>query len=107
MIRLTWTPPRTLFDETDTNRQEPTYVVYLHINSSALPGLLYQAETSLPSRNMTLRDLNVTACNLSNVFFRVSAKFEGVGEGNVSLPKPFEDSVSEDVCMTGKIISNV
>ena len=34
-------------------------------------------------------------------FFRVSAKFEGVGEGAMSHPEGFDRHDAEDVCMTG------
>ena len=107
-IILTWMPPRTLFDEfeSDTNRHELTYYVYTYtgLNSSASPRLLYQTETGSLSMHTTLRDLDVSACNLSIVFFRVSAKFEGVREGNMSHPKRFDDRLARDICMTGNLV---
>ena len=66
--------------------------------------LLYRTETASSSKNVTLRDLNTTACNLSIVFVRVSVKFDGVGEGNVSSPEGFEGHNAEDACGTGIII---
>ena len=98
-------PPRTLFDkfESDTNRYELTYFVYTYIglNSSVSPYLLHVIETGSPSMHTTLRDLDIDACNLSIVFFRVSAKFEGVREGNMSRPKQIDD---EDICMKGNLV---
>ena len=66
--------------------------------------MLYQTETTSSSNNITLKDLNiyVTACNLSAIVFYVSAKFEEVGEGNVSSPIGFNSRDVEDICRTGK-----
>ena len=107
-IKLTWTPPRTLFDETGINRQEPTYVVYVYMGLNSSERLLYRTETASSPKNITLRDLNLTACNLSvdNVFARVSAKFEGVGEGNMSSPAELDERDAEGACRTGIRISN-
>ena len=107
-ITLTWMPPRTLFDEfeSDTIRHELTYFVYTYrgLNSSALPHLLRVTETDSTSVLTTLRDLNIAPCNLSIVFFRVSAKFEGVREGNMSHPKRFDDGHAKNICMKGNLV---
>ena len=103
IILLTWIPPRTLFDENNVNvnRQEPIYIVHAYMELNSSSSLLYRTEAASSSKNITLTDLNVSACNLSGVFFRVSAKFEGVGEGAMSHPEGFDRRDAEDVCMTG------
>ena len=107
-IILTWVPPRTLFDKfkSDANRHELTYFVYTYkgLNSSASPHLLQVAETGSPSMLTTLRDLNIAPCNLSIVFFRVSAKFEGVREGNMSSSIQLDDHPAKNICMTGNLV---
>ena len=93
----------TLFDKTDVNRQEPTYVVYAYISLNSSARLLYRNETIFFSKNITLRDLNVTsACNLSMVFFHVSAEFEEVGEGNMSHTAELGDRDANSICRTGR-----
>ena len=93
----------TLFDKTDVNRQKPTYVVYAYISLNSSAHLLYRNETTSSSKNITLKDLNVTsACNLINVSFYVSAKFEEVGEGNMSRPAELGGRDAEGICKTGK-----
>ena len=102
-IRLIWMPTMTLFDNTNVNRQEPTYVVYAYITLNSSVRYLYRTETTFSSKNITLEDLNVTsACNLSTVFFHVSAKFEEVGEGNMSRPAELSGRDAKDICKTGK-----
>ena len=105
---LNWTPPRTLFDETDGTRQEPYYIVYTYymmINSS-LASLLSKNETISSPYTMTLKTLtqNLTICNLSAVFFYVSAKFDEVGEGNVSSPVPIVSNDAEEICTAGEYL---
>lgn len=105
VFKLTWTPLRTLLDKSDSNRQELIYVVHVYIGLNSSSRLLYRIETTLSSINITLKDLNtynVTACNLSTVNFYVSAKFEEIGEGNVSSPVGFDSRDAEDICKTGK-----
>ena len=96
----------TFKDSSDINRQDPICIIYVGINSSS--SLLYQSETTSSSNNVTvtLEDLNnvinVSACNLSAILFYVSAKFDEIGEGNVSSRKGFDRRDAESICRTGK-----
>ena len=113
-IRLSWTRPRTLFDEIDNddmqNRvsQHSTprlhYVVYAYLESET--DSLYRNETASLSDVVFIRDLNLPVCNLSALIFYVSAKFDQVGEGNVSSPIGIDPSDADSICRTGKMYSN-
>ena len=107
---MTWTPPRTLFDENDDNncKQEPSYTVYAYLGNESPAILLYRNESISPSHRVPLDRLNnITACNLFKVLFYVSSKFESVGEGNVSSGKSIDRHSAEIICNKGeKLIAN-
>ena len=113
-IKLSWRRSRTLFDQDSVQSEQalayhhgqpprPYYVVYAYIKSDTdLPfRLLFRNETVSLSFNVSVKDLDLPACNLSALVFYVSAKFDGVGEGNVSSPTVIEPSDADAICRAG------
>ena len=60
--------------------------------------LLYKNETVSLTHTIYLKDLDLLPCHLSAASFYVSAKFDEVGEGNISSPKGIAQHDVADIC---------
>ena len=93
-------------NKTGDNKPNLSYIVYAKLeglnSSNQSASLLNPNETTMLSKDIPSKQLNVTACNGSTVLFYVSAKLEEVGEGSASSSIEFDVCDAEDKCRTGE-----
>ena len=91
-------------DEIDGNKPNLSYIVYAELeglNSSGQSTSLL-TETTMLSKDITLKQLNMTDSNCSTVRFNVRTKFEEVGKGNASSFLECDVCDAEEKCRRGE-----
>ena len=90
IIGLEWNRSFTLFDNTE-NAPTLRYIVYGYFNDSVTYSgqdeYFYKNETTLLMHEIFTNHLHVRPCGPYTVSFSVSAKFDEVGEGNMTDPE--------------------